>query len=379
MRIENIELSSYRNFSHLKVEFSAGVNVIVGPNGQGKTNLLEAIYLSARGQSFRPGNNATVIQKKAELIPAVGKIQFNDADLAFALKFQIEERKKTFLLNQKKVSSTLLAKKMPLVLFSPESLSSIKDGPEARRNLLDDATTLIDATNLRLLSEFKRCLRTRNKVLKDLKQGLQTTEKTKEIINSINPSYFRLSTEVAVQRIAALRDLTPYLLQAFKAICQSSQIVDISVDYEISSHSAIDWNHNQVYDAISSRNQELSLAELDSGMSLVGPHKHDVKFLFGGEDSRYFCSQGQQRALILAFKMAQVIHYKSKVGTYPVLLLDDVLSELDEEKRRNLVRFLSQVQSQIFITTTEFDMSEQFLSNDLRLFLVKDGNIKGHI
>jgi DNA replication and repair protein RecF len=134
---------------------------------------------------------------------------------------------------------------------------------------------------------------------------------------------------------------------------------DISVDYLISGESALNWSDSQVFDALKKRHQSLALQEVAYGGSLVGPHKHDIKFLFNGNDSRFYCSQGQQRALILALKIAQIVYHHQVHKTYPILLLDDVLSELDMKKRMRLMKFLEQVSAQILITSTDLAWSDR--------------------
>jgi DNA replication and repair protein RecF len=148
------------------------------------------------------------------------------------------------------------------------------------------------------------------------------------------------------------------------------------VDNVISAQSAVDWDPNSVYDAHRSRLRELARAEIDSGQSLIGPHKHDVRFLFQNKDARFFCSQGQQRAIILAFKIAQILLFQQKRGESPFLLLDDVLSELDQVRRHNLLKVLSSLKSQIFMTSTELGVPEEFAKSELAVFEVQSGRVK---
>jgi DNA replication and repair protein RecF len=121
---------------------------------------------------------------------------------------------------------------------------------------------------------------------------------------------------------------------------------------------------------------ELRSAELFSGRTLVGPHRHDIRFLFGGKDSRFFCSQGQQRALILSFKMAQILYHYRTYQVYPILLLDDVLSELDAVKRMNLVKFLRDIPAQIFLTTADLSFPMDFGERGINIFRVENGTVK---
>src|SRR5262249_11042220 len=140
---------------------------------------------------------------------------------------------------------------------------------------------------------------------------------------------------------------------------------------------ANDWDRLKILDIMHQRSLDLRSKELDSGMTLVGPHRHDIRFLFAGKDSRYFCSQGQQRALILSYKMAQIMYHSRTHQVFPFLLLDDVLSELDPDRRTNLVRFLKVIPSQIFLTTTDLSFSLDFGDRSLSVFRIENGVIAG--
>jgi DNA replication and repair protein RecF len=120
---------------------------------------------------------------------------------------------------------------------------------------------------------------------------------------------------------------------------------------------------------------ELRNAELASGVSLVGPHRHEIRFLFHGNDSRFFCSQGQQRALIIALKLAQIMYHKQSFGNYPILVLDDVLSELDEGKRANLIGYLMKIETQVFVTTTDLSKAGDFQKQEGLILKVQAGAI----
>ena len=179
------------------------------------------------------------------------------------------------------------------------------------------------------------------------------------------------------------RRLTVHKTTLNRLLCKSlsgkkilkNQTVDIAVDYVISGKSAIDWDQNQVYDAQTLRLKQLASAEMATGQSLVGPHKHDVRFLFDGEDSRSFCSQGQQRSLVLAMKIAQVELHKQVHGLYPILLLDDVLSELDPIRQTSLLALLQDLEAQIFLTNTVYDQRNLFSEKEVSVFNVDNGRI----
>lgn len=369
--LNHIELLSFRNISKLQLKFGRGVNVLFGANGQGKTNIIESIYFLTKGRSFRPGKNDSFIKKgeqKARLTALIeGQGQQDEVNLKFL------DNKKNFEINRKKSSSVKISKSYSNVLFSPESLSVIKDEPEKRRLLVDDFLISHQASNASVISDYRKCVRYRNKVLRDFKQRLSSEGDCRDLLESLNPIFLKLATQLTVSRVNSLRDISPFMVKSFEKITKDKN-VDISVDYLISSQTAISWEREQIYNAMRNSLFERESSELVTGLTLVGPHKHDVKFLYQKEDSRYFCSQGQQRSLILSFKMAQIMYHYTAYGEYPILLLDDVLSELDESKRRNLVEFLNGIHSQVFITMTDMGPSIDF-RNQTKTFEVKSGGV----
>ncbi|MCB0341540.1 MAG: DNA replication/repair protein RecF [Pseudobdellovibrionaceae bacterium] len=376
MWLKRLRLSHFRNYSDQTVDFHQRVNILIGANGQGKTNLLEAIYLLGRGGTFRPGRNDKLVDRDCiGPVHAVLKASLQQGELSSVAEVNISPTSKTISLNGKKVSTAVLIRKNPVILFCPESLAAIKSGPDERRTLIDEVLITHSPENSQLLSDFRRILRQRNRLLRDLKQGSIEQREGLALLDSINCTYFPLASQLTWSRISALRAIQPDLQNAMRTISGLNE-VDVSVDYVISGQSAIDWDENQVYDALISRLQQLSRAEAEAGLSLVGPHKHDISFLYDKEDSRFFCSQGQQRALVLSFKMAQVMYHYRHYKDYPLLLLDDVLSELDQDKRGNLVKFLQGIKAQIFLTTTDLSLPEDFKDTDLALFSVNSGRVQ---
>ena len=369
--LEKLELSNFRNINKLQLDFGKGVNIFLGKNGQGKTNIIESIYLLTKGHSFRPGKNDTFIKKGDNNSKVIGFIKGRGREDEVSLS--LLGNKKIFEINKKRISSIKLAKSYSNVLFSPESLSAIKNGPEERRSLVDDFLVSHLAVNASTILDYRKCVRSRNRVLKNFKQGFSSKEECQRLLESLNPSLLSLGLRLTWSRINSLKDISQFLVKSFKQITKSAN-VDISVDYLISSKSALSMEKEEIYDAMQKRLSELENSELATGVTLVGPHKHDMQFLYQGEDSRYFCSQGEQRALILSFKMAQVMYYYRAYGEYPILLLDDVLSELDEFRRKNLIEFLSEIKSQIFITATEISSSLMF-GNHIKTFRVEPGGV----
>lgn len=370
MIFEKLRLVNFRNYRDVVVPFSPRVNVLVGENGQGKTNILEALYLISQGDSFRYGDNSTLINvnNQESLIQAL----ITQNELHYKLKLGLTKSRKLLTMNDKRVSSTDIRKIFASVVFSPESLSSIKEGADHRRELVDDLLVTFDRRNTDLLADYRKALKTRNKILKNYLEGLNDLNVTKDLLSSLSPQFMRLATDLSYARITALVGLSKEFNNAMQYISGNFD-VDISVEYTISEQNALNFTREQVFASLEKRAQELHDAELSTGSSLVGPHKHDIVFLYGQKDSRFYCSQGQQRAIILSFKMAQIVYHRKAHGIYPVLMLDDVLSELDKTKRDALITFLHEIKTQIFVTTTDFELPTSFTLDQTQVFQVQNG------
>jgi DNA replication and repair protein RecF len=377
MKIQALQLTEFRNFERQKVEFRPRINFFVGDNGQGKTNLIEAVYLLCRGISFRPSDAESLLRNGGGGRAKISGL-FVQKNLEYTVALEIERGKKSALINGKRANSATLMAQFPLVLFSPESLSAIKEGPDQRRQLIDELLISHDPRQARLLREFTRALKARNRLLKNITEGLGSRSNHEHALESLNKIYFLLATHLTTARLKAFNDLEPEIQEAMQSILDEST-ADISVDYVISGESALHMSESEVFDALRKRHAVLGVQEFASGTSLVGPHKHDIKLLFAGNDSRFYCSQGQQRALILALKIAQIVYHHRVHQTYPVLLLDDVMSELDAKKRVNLMKFLEGISAQILITATDLTWPEQFGLDQNSVFSVTEGRILGQV
>lgn len=347
MYIKSIETYGFRNLEKLEFNPNSNINIFIGKNGQGKTNLLETIYVASKGKSFRPGK----IQewRNQSLDPSQPcRLKFNlvDENRTHKLKILWDENSKQITLDDKKVTSGKVLQLFPTILFSPESLLSVKEGPDKRRNLIDEMLTSSVATQ-HFYNQYRKSLKTRNKFLKTSKE---TGTFNETLFKSLNVLFLNFSTQLTMARIELLFKLSPHIKKALSLIF--SDELGFEFEYIISEREVKSWSASDLLEFQQSRSFDLKNAELSYGSSLVGAHKHDLKFTLNEKDARFFSSQGQQRGLILAIKMAEVM-YRFEQGEKPVLLLDDVLSELDIEKREKLIEFLSTFETQIFITTTD--------------------------
>jgi DNA replication and repair protein RecF len=387
MRFKKIQITNFRNLRSVELQFNSRVNVFFGENAQGKTNLLETIYALTHGRGFRGGEMENLIyspsvagDNSVETLDtkAFARVsaQVERNNLSSQLQLVLTPEHKTLFLNEKKISSSEIGKKYSSVLFSPESLAAIKDGDAERRELIDELIVSVFPDRAIHIDGFRKALRQRNKLLKDLRDGLvENNAKINLYLETLTQHYLKIATELCMARIESIQQMRGFLEEA---LCYILDIpaVDIAVEYVISGQKMNEATASQIYDAMYKRWLELKAAELNVGHSLVGPHKHDVSIIFAGKDSRFYCSQGQQRLIILAFKMAQIrLHFRVH-SAYPILLLDDVLSEIDERKRVRLIEYLEKINAQIFMTTTENTVLNYLSRDSLAVYNVEKGVIR---
>lgn len=351
MKLEKIHLRQFRNIKDQDITFHPGLNVLRGQNGQGKTNLIESIFLLTHGKSFRTSDLNSLIHK-GDYQGFHIQTQLTRKGLSHSVSMQVQQNRKKLLHNEKSISAPFLNKTFPSVLFSPESLMIVKDSAQKRRDLIDDLCVGIYPSFAKLESEVKRLHKQKNTLLKQLKDKNQLDKKDQSLLESITHLFFIKSAQLTIYRLKAIEEIRPLLLEEFLNI-MDDHYGDISVNYVISGESIREYSEELILNAMYKRWSELRLREVSLGLSLVGPHKHDVQFNFNDQDARFYCSQGQQRAIILAFKMAHIrLHYAAH-EVFPILLLDDVLSELDHGKQKRFMSYLMRTQSQIFLTTTD--------------------------
>lgn len=372
MWIRSIRYHNFRNIQNTEFILNPGLQILFGNNGQGKTNFIEGLFLCLTGESFRFGDHSDLMQFGQNQTSIIMEV---DGSNFYELKLTIENGRKVHWLNGKKVSVKQLVSVFPTILFSPESLTFVKEGSSERRDLVDEF--LISCPDLKyqkLFDDYTNILRTKNKVLKSFSNQIISKEQAEDLLSSYEEAFIKLAVEVTLNRILGLNRIADYFKLIGQSLYSQAFPVDISVEYLISGKNATHYNQGQIEQNIRSRLSELRSAELATGHSLSGPHKHDINFLINNRSSRIFCSQGQQRTLILAFKLAQMVYHTKVYGTVPILFLDDVLSELDSSVRANLVRILKDLKGQIFITTTDQHLCQDLSQEKQRYISVSNGN-----
>lgn len=376
MFLKNLSLKNFKNYDELFLSLSPHVNFIYGKNGEGKSNLLESIQLAVLGNSFRIHYAKSLAPVHNQTATTIIKATIDNNKSQHQLEARFVEGKRKLLTDEKSDSERARLEKFSIVVFSPESLSAIKDEQSVRRKLIDQAACALHPGSVQAFMDYSKILKGRNELLLAIStQKSPLSINQRALLESINEVYLRCAADVTFLRLKTIDKLQKIFSAAAKKVLRLRD-VEISVDYVISAKSAIDWSLEAVYDSILSRMRDLASAELSCGRSLVGPHKHDICFLFANQDARSFCSQGQQRALILAFKIAQIEAYAQVHGQYPILLLDDVMSELDEERRASLVELLKETPTQIFLTTTDKEQGPKLRDESVAMFRVANGTVQ---
>ena len=356
MRLERLELSNFRNFKQVRVEFSEGLSVFVGPNGHGKSNLLETLHLVLTGESFRLAKPCHLVGRGGEIAHVGGEIFTHSRHHRVTLQV---EKKKIFLLDEKRVHQVRLRQQFGAIVFSPDSLQAIKGGPELRRQWMDQVVLFAFPEGAGAILDYKKALKYRNSVLREYVQKKISLLQAQQVLKAIQPRFLECAENVVKLRQKAIECIKPTFHKVF---CEMVPRATADIKYRVGEREG--------------PSQEVGRLELQLGRTLTGPHTHDLAFFVEGQEARFFCSQGDQRSLILAFKMAQLLYHMELDGACPVLLLDDVFSELDEQKREYLVDILKWVGAQTFLTTTDFREKSFFRGHNVEVFPIWEGMIR---
>lgn len=335
MEITRIKLHNFRNYEHLDLRgFSGGINVIAGENAQGKTNLIEAIAVAANGKSFRPGAEYSLVRAGAE--NAYIRIEYRDGRRRGTLEAVIRpDAKKSY----KKDSTAVRTIKeiigsLPAVSFSPDDIRIVREGPGLRRNLLDSEISKIRPTYVDALRKYARILAEKNKVLKS-----PDAPHAAELVNTYNAEAAPCIRVILRNRLRYIEKLNTYVAKAHREIAGTEE--EITIRY----HATL------AGEDIEAELGALHSRERQAYASVAGPQRDDVIFEINGRPVKSYASQGQQRTLMLAVKIACLRILRDVTGRMPVFLLDDVLSELDADRRRNLLGCLGDLQ--VFITSAD--------------------------
>ena len=354
MEITKIELFGYRNYEMCEIEFDSKLNVICGENAQGKTNLLEAVYYCVVGKCFRASREKEVINLNKNLAKIKVYIKKDIGNSTVEIIFS-RTQKKTIKINGipiKKISELL--GEFNGVFFSPDELKLIKESPEDRRRFMDVDISQTSKQYFYLLTRYNQILQNRNK---QLKSNLPL-ENLKDVIKIWNEQLAECAQKIAKFRQNFVLMLAPHAKKAHAFLSDGKEELDIEY---------IGMKETEKKDIVMALEKNFE-KDLSLGYTTYGPHRDDIKVSINGVDVRTYGSQGQQRTAALSLKLAELYILEEATKTKPVLLLDDVLSELDDNRKKRLLQFCKSTQTLITCTKFNYDI-------DCKIIQIKDGNI----
>ncbi len=348
MIIKRLDLKNFRNYREETVELPSGASIFLGQNAQGKTNILEAVYYAALGRSHRTSADVELVRWEER--EALLSLDFLRMDAKNKLEFRFfRESRRKILRNGAPIRMKDMVGTLNVVLFSPEDLFLVKGAPAGRRRFLDMEISQVDPSYFYDLAVYTRLLSQRNTLLKRVRDGEADESEIPFWDVQMVPraaNLFRKRME-AVKRLDALASRTQLEISGGRE--------NLSLRYELHGADGEDSEH-MTKDLSSWYNEKLAESlELDiiRGVTRFGPHRDDLAFFVNGVDLRAFGSQGQQRTGVLALKLAELSFFKEETGEYPILLLDDVMSELDRDRREKLLSFIQGEKLQALITATD--------------------------
>ncbi len=365
---------NFRNLAAGTLATPALINVFYGANAQGKTNLLEAFYYAACGLSHRTKNEEELIRLGCKEMAVALDYRLEGSSHQLKLKRYAEQPasrgRKEISLDGAKIPPRLHYRASSVVLFAPEDLSMVKGEPALRRRYLDMQLSQTDPLYLDLLLRYNKVLQQRNKLLKELREAALPPS----LLQPWDEEFCRLAAALVEKRVAAVAKLRDLAAAIYASLAGNGEALELSyqarVDREDFTTVRKGWEAEDYASLLGKRQQE----DIARGSTGLGPHRDELLLALGGALSlRSFGSQGQQRSCALALKLAQLEYSREERGDYPVLLLDDVMSELDSQRREHLLRFIDG-RVQTFITVNDRELIPELAGS--AFFQIRDGQVE---
>ncbi len=373
MHLNNLRIKNFRNHKDSYFDFGSKTNLIVGENGEGKTNVIEAIGYLCLTKSFYALNDKTVINYNNDLFEVEGEIENNKSDiLKIRIAYSDNQNEKVYTINKHRVAplSTVIGK-FPVVICAPEYGPVTTAGPSERRKFIDFVISQSNSKYFQNLIEYRRIIKNRNKILLNSKIKNQNT---KELLEPWNEQLIEKGTYLILTRKKFVGEFKDYVQSSYDKIVDKKERT--SIEYRPGISQDINVDEDKIREIFREQLYKSSSEELKINSTLVGPHRDELVFKINDLDLRKYASQGQHKTFLVSLKIAEYFYLKERCNETPILLLDDVFSELDEKRSLRFLEFIETL-SQAFITATTLNIFSKYslVDNNHKLFNIKDGSV----
>ena len=374
MKIKSLKLLYFRNYLSTNIEVHPSLNVLVGNNANGKTNIIESIFCLALGKSYRTKSDSECIMFGETATAMSCIVNKNDRELDIMLGIN-NKGKSAKIAGIKKTKLTDFVGELNVVLFSPEDLQIVKGSPGLRREFMNREFYQFSRIYHKYYLMYQHLLKQRNSYLKDMRKNPKD-EMSLAYLETLTSQLAKVALYITKERVSFVQDISKLTYknmlnisngQETLKIKYKSSVLDALNIAEINDESFTVENLTKVM-------MKKSFDDIMRGSTKIGPQHDDLEFYINDLDAKMYASQGQQRSIVLSLKLAEINYLKEKTGTYPVLLLDDVLSELDKNRQLKLLDAINE-NVQTFITTPSISDIKEDLLKKAKVFKIEDGNI----
>ena len=366
MKILKMSFKGYRNLKENKIDFSPEINFVFGKNAQGKTNLIEAIWMFTGARSFRGTKDADLVNFNSDFAKIDGNFFFENRDHEIAIIFSGGKRKAIFDDIAKNYPTNIIGR-FKTVLFSPVHLSLVKDGPDFRRRFLDSAICQLKPTYTKTISRYNQVLKQRNSFLKTF----NNTNQNLQLLDVWDDKLSEIGAKIIKERLEYLKSFKNRVFSIYNDISGEKEKIEVKYVFSVNKNITLGLSLDDIKKLMISKLEKVRETDMKTGSTSCGPHKDDLEIFINEKAAKYFGSQGQQRSVVLAFKLAEAMILEEFSGEPPVILLDDVMSELDDFRKKYLLKSLGG--KQVFITSCDKnDLKELKIG---KLFTIENGKV----
>ena len=374
MRIKSLKLLYFRNYLSTNIETHPSLNVLVGNNANGKTNIIESIFCLALGKSYRTKSDSECIMFGETATAMSCIVSKNNKNLDIMLGIN-NKGKSAKIAGVKKTKLTDFVGELNVVLFSPDDLQIVKGSPALRREFINREFYQFSRSYHKYNLMYQHLLKQRNSYLKDMRKNPKD-EMALTYLETLTSQLAKVALYITKERVSFVQDISKLTYENMLNISNGQETLKIRYKSSVLEALNIKDTEDEAFTEENLTNiiMRKSFDDIMRGSTKIGPQHDDLEFYINDLDAKMFASQGQQRSIVLSLKLAEINYLKDKTGTYPVLLLDDVLSELDKNRQLKLLNAINE-NVQTFITTPSISDIKEDLLKKAKVFKIESGNI----